>query len=81
MPARIQLARATKEEKELQINRVRSFQSKNKAQAEQALVALKKVALSGGNVFDEMIKAARICSLGQISQALYEVGGQYRRSL
>jgi len=44
-------------------------------------VRLKEVARAGGNLFEELLNAAKVCSLGQISQALYEVGGQYRRNM
>ena len=46
-----------------------------------ALLRLKEVARAGGNLFEELLNAAKVCSLGQISQALYEVGGQYRRNM
>ena len=80
-PPKIELARATKEEKELQIANLRSFQEKNKDKAPQMLERLKKVAQSGGNIFAELMQTVRYASLGQISQALYEVGGQYRRNM
>jgi methylmalonyl-CoA mutase len=81
VPPKIELARATAEEKKQQLDNLLSFQEKNKDRAESELKNLKDVALSGGNIFAALMTAARYCSLGQCSQALYEVGGQYRRSL
>ncbi|RSK57526.1 fused isobutyryl-CoA mutase/GTPase IcmF [Bacillus canaveralius] len=77
----MQLARATKEEKELQINNLRKFQERNSVHADEALVRLKKAAVTGGNVFAELMETVKSASLGQISHALYEVGGQYRRNM
>jgi methylmalonyl-CoA mutase len=79
--AGIPLARATKDEIESQLKRLAGFQAKNEKEAPQALERLQKVALSGENIFSELMDAVRICSLGQITQALYEVGGQYRRNM
>ncbi len=77
----MELARATKEEKETQINNLRSFQQQNKDKSEVALKQLKEAAVSGGNIFAELMKTVKVSSLGQITQALYEVGGQYRRNM
>jgi len=77
----IELARATEEEKASQLHRVREFMQRNKNEAPQALERLQKVALEGGNIFAELMDTVRVCSLGQITQALYEVGGQYRRGM
>lgn len=77
----MELARATKEEKETQINNLRSFQQQNKDKAEAALKQLKETAVSGGNIFAELMETVKVASLGQITQALYEVGGQYRRNM
>jgi isobutyryl-CoA mutase len=77
----IQLARATKEEKEQQIANLTSFQEANKVQTADALERLKTVALSGGNVFEELMNTVKFASLGQITGALYEVGGKYRRNM
>ncbi len=76
-----QLSRSTKEEKDLQIRRLREFQAKHQDRAPQELLKLKKVAVSGGNIFEQLLETVNYCSLGQITQALYEVGGQYRRNL
>ena len=78
----IELARATYTEKNDQIKRLEKFQTDSKAKAQESLKALKKVALEGGNIFEELfLNSSRHCSLGQITNALYDVGGQYRRAL
>jgi len=77
----IQLARASYEEKELQINNLREFQERNKDKIDEALKRLKQVAVSGGNIFEELMETVKVASLGQITKALYEVGGQYRRNM
>ncbi len=77
----IELARATDEEKESQLKRLAEFQKRNENEAPAALARLQKVALSGENVFAELINTVRVCSLGQITQALYDVGGKYRRNM
>ena len=79
--SKIELARATEEEKWQQITRLRAFHERHKKEAPEALARLKKVALSGENVFAELMETVRACSLGQITQALFEVGGQYRRNM
>lgn len=77
----IELARATKEEKELQIKNLKEFQERNKDKVEEALKKLKQVAVNNGNIFEELMETVQVASLGQITQALYEVGGQYRRNM
>ncbi|MCZ8538959.1 fused isobutyryl-CoA mutase/GTPase IcmF [Psychrobacillus psychrodurans] len=77
----MEIARATKEEKETQISNLRNFQQKNEAEAEEALARLKQVAVTGGNIFEELMTTVQKASLGQITHALYEVGGQYRRNM
>jgi methylmalonyl-CoA mutase len=79
--ALIPLARGTDEEKKSQLNRVRDFQQRHREQAHAALAALKDTARSGGNVFAVLMDAARVCSLQQITEAFFEVGGQYRRNV
>ncbi|WP_285728966.1 fused isobutyryl-CoA mutase/GTPase IcmF [Nocardiopsis sp. ATB16-24] len=80
-PVEIELARATEDEKESQIKRVRAFQDAHVAEAEEALARLKETAVSGGNVFAALMEATRVCSLQQITEAFFEVGGQYRRNV
>lgn len=77
----MELARATTEEKELQIQNLRSFKERNKDKTDKALQHLKEVAISGGNIFSELMETVKVASLGQITRALYEVGGQYRRNM
>ena len=77
----VELSRATKQEKESQIARLAEFKKHSSKKAPAALKRLQKTALSGENIFDELMNAARVCSLGQITQALYNVGGQYRRNM
>jgi len=75
------LARATKEEKEQQIRNLQAFHEKHAAEVDQALAELKETALSGGNIFETLMETVKHASLGQITRALYEVGGQYRRNM
>jgi methylmalonyl-CoA mutase len=77
----IELARSTEEEKQSQLKRLRDFQSRNAEQAPLWLAKLKQTVIEHGNVFAVLVDAVRYCSLGQIATALYEVGGQYRRSM
>lgn len=77
----MEIARATKEEKETQISNLRNFQQKNETETEEALAHLKQVAVTGGNIFEELMTTVQKASLGQITHALYEVGGQYRRNM
>jgi len=77
----MELRRATLEEKAEQIAGVRALQQRDPAATAASLARLKEVALGGGNVFAQLMETARVASLGQISQALYEVGGQYRRNM
>jgi len=80
-PIEIELARSTEEEKQSQIKRLRDFQAQNKEAAGPMLERLRQTVINNGNVFADLIDAVRVCSLGQITEALYEVGGQYRRSM
>jgi methylmalonyl-CoA mutase len=80
-PAEIELARATESEKESQLDRLADFQARHKGEAEDAIRRLQDVATGEGNVFDELMTAARVCSLGQLTEAFFEVGGQYRRNM
>ena len=80
-PVVVELARATSTEKESQLARVADFQKRHEQDAAQALARLKDAAMSGDNVFDVLMDAARVCSLGQVTEAFFEVGGQYRRNV
>ncbi|MGI9196525.1 MAG: fused isobutyryl-CoA mutase/GTPase IcmF [Candidatus Nanopelagicales bacterium] len=75
------VSRATEEEKATQIARLRAFHQRHREEAPRALESLREVATSGGNTFAALMEAVRSCSLGQITEAFFEVGGQYRRSL
>jgi methylmalonyl-CoA mutase len=77
----VELARGTEEEKQSQLARVRDFQARHATQAPAALAALKDAARSSENVFGALMDAARVCSLQQITDAFFEVGGQYRRNV
>ncbi|PLR96596.1 fused isobutyryl-CoA mutase/GTPase IcmF [Bacillus sp. T33-2] len=77
----MEIARASTEEKETQIRNLEQFKSRNKETCEQALARLKQTAVSGGNIFAELTETVKAASLGQITRALYEVGGQYRRNM
>jgi len=80
-PRTIELARATEAEKESQLARVRAFQAEHAVEAEEAIARLKEAAVSGENVFAVLMGAARVCSLQQVTEAFFEVGGQYRRNV
>lgn len=77
----MELARATREEKEWQIRQLREFQSRYAPFSGVALMKLKETAVSNGNIFAELMESVKVASLGQITRALYEVGGQYRRNM
>ncbi len=81
IPREVELTRATPEEKEECIARLERFQERHKDEATTALQRLQQVALDGENVFAELMRAVGCCSLGQITAALYDVGGEYRRNL
>jgi len=80
-PQKVELARSTEEEKQSQLTRLREFHARNAKDAPAALERLKQTVIANGNVFAELMNAVRVCSLGQITNALFEVGGQYRRSM
>jgi methylmalonyl-CoA mutase len=76
-----EVIRSTKEEKEAQIQNVQHFWKRNEQKSAEALKRLKEVAVANENLFVELMETVKYCSLGQITHALYEVGGQYRRSM
>ncbi|MNQ79924.1 hypothetical protein D3C85_948850 [compost metagenome] len=76
-----EVIRATEEEKQYQITALKAFQERNADKTALALRKLQKSAIAGDNIFEELMEVCKICSLGQISNALYEVGGQYRRNM
>ncbi|WP_158882803.1 fused isobutyryl-CoA mutase/GTPase IcmF [Amycolatopsis anabasis] len=77
----VELARATEEEKKSQLDRLADFQHRHADEAQQALKTLREAATRGDNLFGVLMDAARVCSLGQITEAFFEVGGQYRRNV
>jgi methylmalonyl-CoA mutase len=79
--AQLTLARCDKQEKDQRLAALRAFQARHAAAAPEALAHLQKVAIDGGNLFAELMSTVHSCSLGQITRALYEVGGQYRRAM
>jgi methylmalonyl-CoA mutase len=80
-PATIELARSTDDEKQSQLTRLEQFHQRHAAEAPKALAALQQAAIDNVNVFEKLMDAVRVCSLGQITTALFEVGGQYRRNM
>lgn len=81
VPPKIEMARASYDEKNAQLSNVHKYQEDHKSEAKKSLQLLKDTVLSGGNIFAALMVAARHCSLYQMTEALYEVGGQYRRNL
>ena len=79
--ATLELVRASEEDKREQLERLADFQKRHRDAAGPALESLKQAALDGGNIFEELMETVKTCSLGQITGALYEVGGQYRRNM
>ncbi len=77
----IELARSTEEEKQSQLARLADFQTRHAHESQAMLQRLREAVIANANVFDVLMDAVRCCSLGQITNALFEVGGQYRRSM
>jgi len=80
-PQKLELIRSTEDEKRSQLERLREFQRKNAKDCGPMLEKLKQAVIRDENVFAVLIDAVRVCSLGQITHALFEVGGQYRRNM
>ncbi|HEX8785013.1 MAG TPA: fused isobutyryl-CoA mutase/GTPase IcmF [Telluria sp.] len=80
-PATIELARSTDDEKQSQLTRLEAFHQRHAGESAAALAALQQAAIDNDNVFARLMDAVRVCSLGQITTALFEVGGQYRRNM
>ncbi len=81
IPEKLELARSTEEEKQSQLARLQDFQARHAQQAPAQLQRLKRAVIDNSNVFGVLMDAVRVCSLGQITSALFEVGGQYRRNM
>jgi methylmalonyl-CoA mutase len=78
---KLELARSTEEEKKSQLQRLNDFHARHAAEAPRQLQRLQQAVIENRNVFEVLMDAVRVCSLGQITSALFEVGGQYRRSM
>ncbi|HSD59226.1 MAG TPA: methylmalonyl-CoA mutase family protein, partial [Burkholderiales bacterium] len=81
IPEKLELARSTEDEKQSQIRRLREFQKRHAGEAPAMLARLRQAAMDNQNLFAVLVDAVRVCSLGQITLALFEVGGQYRRNM
>jgi len=81
VPQQIELARSTEDEKQNQLKRLQEFHARHERRAPQMLERLRKAVINNENVFAVLMDAVRVCSLGQITNALFEVGGQYRRNM
>ena len=81
MANHLELARATDEQKDAQLDRLADFKGAHVSEQDQAIADLKETALNGGNMFAQLMETVKSCSLGTITQALYEVGGKYRRNM
>ena len=81
VPQKVELARSTDDEKASQLARLADFHARHGSESPAALERLKRTVMAGGNVFEELVSTVRVCSLGQITRALFDVGGQYRRSM
>ncbi|AKJ31416.1 fused isobutyryl-CoA mutase/GTPase IcmF [Caldimonas brevitalea] len=81
VPEQLELARSTEAEKQSQLTRLHQFHERHAASAPAMLARLQRAVIDNDNVFDVLMDAVRVCSLGQITAALFEVGGQYRRSM
>ena len=80
-PQKIELARSSEEEKQSQLKRLADFQARHAAEAPAMLDRLRQAVIADANVFEVLMDAVRVCSLGQITHALFEVGGRYRRNM
>jgi len=80
-PQKLELIRSSDEEKQSQLKRLRDFQKRNSSQSSAMLERLRQAVIRDENVFAVLMDAVRVCSLGQITHALFEVGGQYRRNM
>ncbi|NOX35659.1 MAG: methylmalonyl-CoA mutase family protein [Deltaproteobacteria bacterium] len=81
MANHLELARATDDQKDAQLARLNAFKEKNQDKEARAIEELKQTALDGGNMFERLMETVKVCSLGTITNALYEVGGKYRRNM
>jgi isobutyryl-CoA mutase len=80
-PQKLELIRSSEAEKQSQLQRLRAFQEQNSSVSTAMLERLRQAVVKNENVFEVLMEAVRVCSLGQITHALFDVGGQYRRSM
>ena len=76
-----EVIRATEEEKQYQIAMLKNLQERNGDKTKKELRHLQEIAIQNGNLFEALMETCKVCSLGQITSALFEVGGQYRRNM
>ena len=76
-----EVIRSTNDEKRYAVESCQAFQASHRDEADVALANLQATALANGNIFERLMEATKVCSLGQLSNALYAVGGQYRRNM
>lgn len=81
MNQEIELSRCSDDEKMEQINRLNNFKDNNKSKSEEALRRIEEAAIENKNIFEEIMRAVNFCSLGEITNVLYKVGGKYRRNM
>jgi len=81
MNQEIELTRASNEEKDEQINRLNQFKKKHMTESQKQLEKIREVALRNGNIFEQLLESVQYCSLGEITNVLYEMGGKYRRNM
>ena len=77
----VESIRSSDDEKDNQVAQVQAVQAQHRADSEAVLMHLRKTALANGNIFESLMEAVKVCTLGQVSHALYEIGGQYRRNV
>src|SRR5690606_26181304 len=77
----LEVIRAMEEEKLFQIHTLNNLNKRSENQVDAVLTKVQEAAVQNRNIFDELMEAAKVCSLGQITKALFEVGGQYRRNM
>jgi methylmalonyl-CoA mutase len=80
-PQKLELARSTEEEKQSQLARLHDFHARHADERDPMIGRLRQAVIENGNVFEVLMDAVRVCSLGQVTHALFEVGGQYRRNM
>jgi methylmalonyl-CoA mutase len=77
----MEITRASDEEKQIRLQQLKDFKEKHSSESQQALDNLRKVCLTGGNIFEELLNTVQYCSMGEITKVLYDVGGKYRRGM